>query len=333
MTLTHQDYCQYLLNSPFNYTQTFFADHSDGVSHDRLNRLLRNIDIGPETLWEHVKDRIIPSPNGYLLFDDTVLDKRHSRKIELVHKQWSGNEKRVIYGIGVVTCVYVNPELEQFWSIDYRLYDPDGDGLKKTEHVATMLQNGLYEKLLPVSTVLVDSWYAKRDWLEWLNTEGLTYYVPVKSNRCIAKQHGVHDYRPVDILDWSEDELNHGKPVRLNDFRHSGQLYLVEVLPGRTEYVVTNVSDPPEAEDVRAECKIRWKIEQFHRELKQLTGIERCQCRKAVAQQNHIGCAMLVWNFLRDKAFETGQTLYSLWKGQFRDLIRHLFKHPTLTFA
>ena len=28
-------------------------------------------------------------------------------------------------------------------------------------------------------------------------------------------------------------------------------------------------------------CKIRWKIEEFHREIKQLTGIESCQCRKA----------------------------------------------------
>jgi hypothetical protein len=25
---------------------------------------------------------------------------------------------------------------------------------------------------------------------------------------------------------------------------------------------------------------VRWKIEQFHRELKQLTGVEKCQARK-----------------------------------------------------
>ena len=35
-------------------------------------------------------------------------------------------------------------------------------------------------------------------------------------------------------------------------------------------------------------CKIRWKIEEFHREIKQLTGIESCQCRKARLQRNHI---------------------------------------------
>ena len=27
-------------------------------------------------------------------------------------------------------------------------------------------------------------------------------------------------------------------------------------------------------------CGLRWKIEQFHRETKQVTGLEGCQCRK-----------------------------------------------------
>ena len=33
-------------------------------------------------------------------------------------------------------------------------------------------------------------------------------------------------------------------------------------------------------EVVRDVCDFRWKIEQFHRETKQLTEIEDCQCRK-----------------------------------------------------
>jgi hypothetical protein len=56
--------------------------------------------------------------------------------------------------------VYVNGETGQFWVIDYRLYDPDGDGQSKLDHVADMLQGVVYSKLLPFSTVLIDSWYA-----------------------------------------------------------------------------------------------------------------------------------------------------------------------------
>src|SRR6266568_2185796 len=74
------------------------------------------------------------SERGYVVFDDTVLDKNASFAIELVRHQYSGNAKAVIKGIGVVTCVYVNPETDQFWLIDYRMYDPDGDGKSKLEH-------------------------------------------------------------------------------------------------------------------------------------------------------------------------------------------------------
>ena len=59
---------------------------------------------------------------GVVLFDDTVLDKRYAKKMALVRRQYSGNAKGVINGIGVVTCVSVNPVTDQFWLIDYRIY-------------------------------------------------------------------------------------------------------------------------------------------------------------------------------------------------------------------
>ena len=42
---------------------------------------------------------------GYLVFDDTVIDKDFSQRIELVRRQYSGNAPGLIKGIGVVTCV------------------------------------------------------------------------------------------------------------------------------------------------------------------------------------------------------------------------------------
>nr|MCC5637034.1 transposase [Nostoc sp. CHAB 5844] len=55
-----------------------------------------------------------------------------------------------------------------------------------------------------------------------------------------------------------------------------------------------------------------WKIEEFHREIKQLTGIESCQCRKARLQRNHIACAMLVWLRLKNLAYQTCLTIYKI---------------------
>ena len=38
-------------------------------------------------------------------------------------------------GIGVVNCVYYNPEIDRYWVIDFRIYQPDQDGKKKYEHL------------------------------------------------------------------------------------------------------------------------------------------------------------------------------------------------------
>ena len=99
------------------------------------------------------------SARGYVLFDDTVLDKHHSRRIKLVRRQYSGNAHGVIAGIGLVTCVYVNPDTDQFWLIDYRLFAPDVDGKTKLDHVTDMLGQ-LAPRGIPYRTVLMDSWYA-----------------------------------------------------------------------------------------------------------------------------------------------------------------------------
>ena len=75
---------------------------------------------------------------------------------------------------------------------------------------------------------------------------------------------------------------------------------------------------------------IPWKIEEFHREIKQLTGIESCQCRKARIQRNHINCAMLVWVRLKQLAYSTSQTVYQLKHGLLSNYLIQQLKRPAL---
>ena len=175
--VTRLDYCQYLLVSQINYTLTNYADQTDKFSHDMVTRYLAADAIRPRLVWENVQEHIIPSPYGFLVFDDTVIDKNHSFKIELVRRQYSGNVHGVIQGIGVVTCVYVNPQIDQFWIVDYRLYDPDGDGKTKLDHVQDMLQHCVYAKQLPFWAVLMDTWYATKDVMLFIERFGkITYW-------------------------------------------------------------------------------------------------------------------------------------------------------------
>jgi len=333
--VTRLDYCQYLLVSQINYTLTNFADHCEQFSHDAINRYLGDEHVTPRLVWENVRGQVVPTPCGYVLFDDTVLDKNASFAIALVRRQYSGNAKAVIKGIGVVTCVYVNPVLDQFWLIDYRIYDPDGDGKSKLDHVREMLINIVYQKHLPFEAVLMDTWYATRDLMLFIESLRKFYYCPLKDNRQVDDSGGTQSYQRVDSLAWSPETLAHGKTIKIKGFPkdHKVRLFRVEVSTHRTDWVVTNDQTQDATEATQEACGFRWKIEQLHREGKQVTGLERCQCRKARIQRHHIGGAFLVGIRLKELAAHTGRTVYQLKHGLLDDYLMQQLRNPSCRMA
>jgi hypothetical protein len=230
MSFTKLDYCQYLLSSQINYTLTNLAEHLQSWSHDTINRYLKGEKLVPRLLFEQVQPLLESDPQAYLIFDDTVLDKSFGPSIEATPKQWSGNEKSVIRGIGLVSCVYVNPETERFWVIDYRVFDPDADGKTKLDHVRDMLRS-VSHRAVPFETVLMDSsWYATKDLMLLIEGMAKKYYCPLKSNRQVDDSGGEHPYTRVEALEWSERELERGKLVKVKGFPKEGAQG--EALPG-----------------------------------------------------------------------------------------------------
>ncbi len=333
---TRLDYCQYLVSSQINYTLTNFADHSSKFSHDQLNRLLRDDKLTPRLVWEQTKEQLVESPNAYLIFDDTVADKNHSRSIELVRRQWSGNTHSVIRGIGIVTCLYVNPELDRFWLIDYRLFAPAEDGKTKLDHATEMFDLVIHHKQLAFRCVLMDTWYATRQFMLHIERNDKIYYCPIQANRQVDEGDGtLVNYQRADALSWNEQEKAHGKNIHVKDFPkgHRLQLFRLVVSADRTDYIVTNDVTQHSTDDTQQLCAIRWKIEQLHREVKQVTGLERCQCRVGRIQRNHIACAMLVWCRFKELAYQTGRTVYQIKFGQLSEYLIQQLKSPSVKMA
>lgn len=113
------------------------------------------------------------------------------------------------------------------------------------------------------------------------------------------------------------------------------RLFRVTVSSRRTDYVATNGLTQNSTDAVQDESGIRWKIEEFHRELKQLTGVDACQCRKGRIQRNHIACALLVWTRLKSLAYQSTQTIYQIKHGMLSQyLIAQLQRHTiSMTLA
>ena len=332
---TRLDYCQFLLSSHVNFTMTHYAEHSKGLSHDAVNRYLRRDKMTSHLIWEHVQGDIVASPHGCIIFDDSVLDKNHSHNIELVRRQYSGNAHGLVKGIGMVNCLYVNPESGQYWVVDYRIFDPSGDGKTKLDHVREMLIAAVAAKALRFNRVLVDSWYVTKELMLLIESLGKIYDCPLKANRQVDDSGGESPYRRVDALHWSEFDLGHGKLVKIKGFpkEHKVKLFRVVVSTNRTDWVATNDLAQESTQETQDACALRWKIEQFHRELKQLTGIEKCQCRKARIQRNHIACAVLVWIRLTSLARKAMTNVYQLKRGMLSDYLRQELRSPSVTMA
>ena len=128
-----------------------------------------------------------------------------------------------------------------------------------------------------------------------------------------------------------DPEETSGKTVKLNKFpKHHKVKFFRGASARRTDYVVTNDLSQSDAVATQQVCRNRWKIEQFQREAKQLTGLEKCQGRLSRIVRNHIGSAFLVWVYLMRKASETGQTLYQVKHGLLSEYLAEQLKSPAL---
>ena len=328
---TRLDYCQYLLSTPINYTLTHFADHCEKFSHDQINRHLVGDRLRPPYVWEAVKPHLEQTPEGYIIFDDTIVDKGYAKKIGLWKKQYSGNAHDKINGIGIVTCVYVSPVLDRFWVIDYRIYDLQSDGKTKLNHVQDMLSVLVYARKVAFSTGLMDTWYATKRIMLHIESLEKVYCCPMKSNRRVDDSNGTRPYERIDSLSWTVSEEQSGKRIKIRGFPKHHKVKVFRVASNkRTDYVVTNDLSQSDVSVAQAAWAWRWKIEQFHRETKQLTELENCQCRLPRIVRNHIVCAFLVWIRLMRQAQETGQTPYQVKHGMFAEYLRKELKTPSI---
>jgi len=106
------------------------------------------------------------------------------------------------------------------------------------------------------------------------------------------------------------------------------KLFRVAASENRTAPVVANDLTQNSTQDVQNACALRWKIEQFHRDLKQLSEVGKWQCRKAGIQRDHIACAVLVWVRLAAIATKACTTVYRIKHKMLSEYLRKELRSP-----
>ena len=326
--LTQTQYIEYLLSTPKNYTCTHLAAHLPNTSHDQVNRFLRTSTLPLMQLRELVQPLLHDSPEAFLLVDDSVQAKRYSRFIALTKRQYSGNVHGMVRGIGLVNLVHSNGEAGDFLPLDYRIYAPDEDQKTKNDHFLDLFDGIVAAGKLLARTILFDSWYAGSTNLKHIHRAGWTFFTTLKSNRLVslAKASG---YQGLDTLEPPPQGWSHGVEVRLKEVPFGVKLFKLVATNGDIEWVITNhLAAHLTREMVIDAVRVRWQVEEFHRSFKQLTGAEKCQCRQASAQRNHLQCCYLAWVSLRQHAHALGKTIYQAHQQQWAPYLRFLLQKP-----
>jgi hypothetical protein len=350
--MTTQLYVQYLIATIRNYTCTNLSEHLEpepGTSHDAISDFLSREKLTPRGLWELVGGLIENGVDAFLILDDSVQNKEYSKVIELVKLQYSGAVHGLVRGIGVVNLVHSTGHEGDYFPVDYRIYDDKTDGKSKNVHSREMLIRAVSDKGIKARTILFDSWYASVENLKLIHRMGRYFITTLKSNRkvSLSKESG---YVNLEDIVWTQDQLTYGIVIKLKGFPYFVRLFKIVATNGDIEWLVTNKgvsnesdsnegasndpggdnSSPITADGVQKENSVRWDIERMHRELKQLTGTERCQCRKARAQRNHIACCYWAWLSIKLTAIRDGDTIYTAHANLLRNYLKQELRNPRI---
>lgn len=328
--ITKNQYVEYLLSTPINYTCSNLSEHLENVSHDSVTDFLQSSEFAPEDLWELVRERIDDSAEAFLLVDDSVQNKQYSQSIETVKLQYSGNEDGLVKGIGLVNLVHTNGCLGDFYPINYRIYHPDSDGKTKNKHFSEMFKQANETQAIKARNIAFDSWYASVDNLKLVHRSGWTFDTNLKSNRkvSITKEAG---YQDLAEIEWSKEQLISGQKVRLKEVPFWLKLFKLVDTNGNIEWVITNklTEDFTRLRAIQA-TQVRWQVEEFHRSFKQLTGSEKCQCRKEQSQRNHLACCYAAWVAIKVKAQEMKMTIYQVRNRLFAEYLKLQLQNPLI---
>ena len=179
----------------------------------------------------------------------------------------------------------------------------------------------------------MDSLYATTDLMTYIDQHQKFYYCPVKDNRRIFLATGQWE-RSKDI-EWSKNMLQQGRFCHLKGSPKETRMRLFRIVRFTTEHetIVTNDVAQSSAQDVQKVVALRWKVEQFHREIKQITGIEACQCRNHRSQRTHIAVCMLVWLKISEYAKKAKCSLYRIKNSLLDEYMKTQLRSPTFRFA
>jgi putative transposase len=319
--VSDEDYINFIIATPRDVTATeaerVQPESTNAPAHDAFTRLLARLEPDAATLWLEAQTQINLT-GGMLILDDSTLEKPYSPFNALVYRHWSGKQKEVVEGINLMTLLWTDGV--RCVPVDYRIFDKDRDGKTKNDHFAEMLL-AAHERGFEPALVCFDSWYASIDNLKLVRSLGWHFLTRLKANRQIRVSGGK-------LQAVSEAGLagGDGTICWLKGFGLV-KVFRVRATDGTSEYWATSLREMTE-EERKTEAKSAWRIEMYHRALKQQCLIERAQCRRQRPVINHIGLCIRAFVRLESHCYREQMSWIQAKTSIIRDAVRAYLSNP-----
>jgi putative transposase len=317
-----EDYVQFLLASPLQFTCTEAArvqpDQPDAPAHDSFNRLLTRLEPDPEDLWLEAQPQI-RRDDGLLILDDSTLDKPYARHMDLVGWHWSGKHHRPVKGINLLSLVWTDGD--RHVPCDYRIYDKRHDGFSKNDLFAQQLRVAKHRGFAP-RCVCFDSWYSGLENLKLIRSLEWTWLTRLKANRKVRVDCG--PAQAISTVDIPEP----GRVVHLPGYG-SIRVFRVVATNGDTDHWATNDLEMDALTRLKY-GEFSWRVEEYHRGIKQFCGVEGCQARRSKAQRNHIGLSIRAFLRMECHCFALGLSWFQAKLDVIRQAVRTYLANPSM---
>jgi len=335
-------YTDYLLSSFGPTTATGLSKLMDGaISHDQVSRMLASPRKTSKDWWRMVKPEVrkIEYADGVMIVDDSIEEKVYTDENEIICWHYDHAKGRNVKGINFLTSLYyaqgvalpvafeIVSKTEQY--MDKKTgKEKRRSKITKNEYYRRMLQ-ATCRNNIPFRYVLNDIWFAAAENMCFVKLDlKKDFIMALKSNRKVAlsaddKSKG--KYQRIDQLEVPEDSTLtiylEGVPFPLHLVR---QVFTNEDGSTGVRYLVTN-DLTLNADQIITIYQKRWKVEEYHRSLKQNAALAKSPTRTETTQTNHFVASL--WSFVKIELLkvQTNKNHYQLKAQLYFSALRQAF--------
>lgn len=309
-------YSDYLLSSTGLVTATGLSELTDHqVSHDQITRALSGSLKTSADLWCKFKKtfRQIESEDAMISIDDSIEEKPYTDENPIVCWHYDHSQGRSVKGIQFLTALYHASKPEMTLPAAFDLVKKDRVEIdpktRKEVRKSSKTKNEVYRDLLKVCVrnqlkfkyVSNDVWFASAENMVFIHDElHKEFVMPLKANRKVAftvAEKKQHLYQSVESVDLKPEQTRRirleqvpfplllAKQVFKNEDGSEGILYLV-------------TSDSTLGyEQITSLYQKRWKIEEYHKSIKQNASLEKSPTQTVITQTNHFFAVL--WAYIK----------------------------------